>query len=300
MKGETSLGASANDGSEEIATVRPGKNRVVWGILGMVALVLILTYYYYGHKPISPDNAVAFVRVGLDNLLALLIVFAAGAIGRRLVPGAHPQPLAALAFQAALGLGIIGLAMLALGAVGGIHRWTLYLALAALIVGLWRQGWAWLHQARRAFDDVGRGSWVWRAAAAAGASLLLLAWFEAASPPARFDALVYHLALPARFVDQHSIGLTAENPFWGMPLLGEMLYTWAMALGRAQTAAILGWAVAALTVLGVAGVGKGWGNRIGWVAPLALLGGSTAGLLPRMGVRRLVGRALRTGRACRL
>ena len=280
MKGDTTLGASANDGSEEIATVQPRKNGVVWGILAMVALLLILAYYFFGHKPISPDNAVAFVRVGLDNLLVLLIVLAAGAIGRRLVPGAHPEPIAALAFQAALGLGIIGLGMLALGAVGGFHRWTLYLALAALIIGLWRHGWAWLRQARRTFDDVRRGSWAWRAAAAAGASLLLLAWFEAASPPARFDALVYHLALPARFVDQHSVGLTAENPFWGMPLLGEMLYTWAMALGRAQTAALLGWAVAALTVLGVAGVGKGWGNRIGWVAPLALLGGSTLASSP--------------------
>lgn len=280
MKGDPLQGEPASQGGKIAKGSRQDAGGVVWGSLGIAVLVIVLVGYYYAHKPVSPDNARALAGVAADSCLALLIVLAAGAIGRRLVPQAHPEALAAMSFQAALGLGVMGLGVLLLGAVGGMQRWVFYAVLATLVVGFWRSGRAWLKQASQAFGPIRRASWPWRAAAAAGAALLMLAWFEAAAPPARYDALLYHLDLAARFLDQGSISRTVDNQLWGMPLLGELLYAWAMALGRAQTAALLGWAVAVLTLLGVAGLGKGWGKRIGWIAPLALLGGSTLASSP--------------------
>ena len=280
MKGSAQETAPPEASGKTAEGPRQGTGRVVWGSLGIAVLVMALAGYYYAHKPVSPGNAEALARVVADSCLALLIVFVGGAIGRRLIPQAHSQPLAALSFQAALGLGLMGLGVLLLGAVGGLHRWLFYGLLVALIIGLRRSGWAWVQQAEQALGAFRRASWPWRGAALAGAMLVTLAWFEAAAPPTRYDALLYHLDLPARFLDQGSIRLTPDNQLWGMPLLGEMLYTLAMGLGRAQTAALLGWAAAVLTLLGVAGLGTGWGRRVGWIAPLVLLGGSTLASSP--------------------
>jgi hypothetical protein len=280
MKGDAQdrVVAEASGKADESPRLRTG--RVVWGFVGITVLVVALAGYYYAHKPVSPGNAEALARVVADTGLALLIVFAGGALGRRLIPQAHPQPLAAMSFQAALGLGLMGLGVLLMGAVGGLHRWVFYGLLLALILGFRRSGWAWVQQAEQALVALRRAAWPWRAAALAGVMLVTLAWFEAAAPPARYDALLYHLDLPARFLGQGSIRLTPDNQLWGMPLLGEMLYTLAMGLGRAQTAALLGWAAAVLTLLGVAGLGSGWGRRVGWIAPLVLLGGSTLASTP--------------------
>jgi len=221
---------------------------------------MALAGYYYAHKPVSPGNAEALARVVADSCLALLIVFVGGAIGRRLIPQAHSQPLAALSFQAALGLGLMGLGFYCWGQSGSAsvvvlrpprgadHR------VAAVGLGLGAAGRAGarcipprlLALARRGAgrSDAGHAGLVRSGRAACPIRCVAL-------PPRSAGAL------PGSGIDQVDTG----HQLWGMPLLGEMLYTLAMGLGRAQTAALLGWAAAVLTLLGVAGLGTGWGRR---------------------------------------
>ena len=103
---------------------------------------------------------------------------------------------------------------------------------------------------------------------------------EALAPPAAFDALVYHLTLPAEFVRQGRLFLTTWNPYWGQPLGSEMLYTWAVALGRPETAAVLGWGIGVLALIGAFGLARSFGRSAAWGALAALLaGGTTVALL---------------------
>ena len=64
--------------------------------------------------------------------------------------------------------------------------------------------------------------------------------------------------------------------YWGMPQVGEMLYTWAMALGGVEAATTLGWGFGVLALTGVLATGdRILGRRAAWVAIASLLAGST-------------------------
>src|SRR3990170_4171559 len=76
---------------------------------------------------------------------------------------------------------------------------------------------------------------------------------QALAPPLAWDALVYHLELPRQYLSAGRIVFVESNLFVGFPQLAEMLYTWAMALRSGQTAAVLGWIVGLLALLGTAG-----------------------------------------------
>jgi hypothetical protein len=103
-----------------------------------------------------------------------------------------------------------------------------------------------------------------------------MTWFTATSPPIKFDALVYHLALPVTYANGGRIPVSANNFFWGMPQATEMLYTWAAALAGVEAAAILGWLSAVTALLGLAGwVRSSFGARPAWAAVSSLLCGFT-------------------------
>src|SRR5262249_43132638 len=92
-----------------------------------------------------------------------------------------------------------------------------------------------------------------------------------------WDALVYHLTLPAFFIRTHGLRVnTADfNLFSGMPELSEMLYTFAglLRLDRdaggiaAQT---LSWTFGAMLCLGLAAEARDLGLPA-WLAPAILL-----------------------------
>jgi xanthine/uracil permease len=53
-----------------------------------------------------------------------------------------------------------------------------------------------------------------------------------------------------------------------------MLYTWATALGRDQTAVVLGWMIG-IVAIGILGVARRYGDNAGWVGVASLLAGKT-------------------------
>jgi len=215
---------------------------------------------------------VALARVGLTGLGIAL----AGGLGRCLLPALPTGgPVSTAVVQAAVGLGLLGMGMAALAALGGLRPVILAaLGLAGLLalvpsVAAWLRAWGALASlVRRA------GRWGALAAGAlAAASALSLTL--ALAPPWKFDALVYHLAFPARYLAQGRLTFIPSF-FWGMPQLAEMHYTWAMGWLGPQAATVLGWWVALLVTLGVVGLAADWVHPLaGWVAGWVLMAGRT-------------------------
>ena len=250
--------------------------RVLWiASLALAWLAAIVAGYFVIHKPFGLEVAVSISRVVVDIAIGAGGMLLAGGLGRRLVLEAHPDGLSRAALQAALGLGVLALAILGLGAVGLLSPLPLWIVTLGAAVGLrhWISGWVGdLRAVRPLWTKAGL---LGGASAVASAVIVLLALAEASAPPSHFDALVYHLTLPLDFLDQGSVAFSGQNPYWGMPLGMELLYTWAAGLGRPETAAVLGWMVGLVALLGVLALGQRFGARAGWVAVAALLCGQT-------------------------
>jgi hypothetical protein len=96
------------------------------------------------------------------------------------------------------------------------------------------------------------------------------------APPVKYDALVYHLALPQAYLQAGRIRYMPQIMFWGMPQTGEILYTWAMALAGYQAASVMSWLFGLLAVAGLAGfTHRRLGSRAAWVSVASLLCGYT-------------------------
>ena len=244
-------------------------------LLVMGWLAAIVSAYYVRHKPFDPAFALGIGRAALDVLLAAAIIAVAGGVGRRIVAAPHPDPLASLALQASLGLGICAVGALAAGLAGLYDPWVGWAAVAVLLILLRRSIRAWLAAWREIGAGLGRSGGFAKVLAGLSGIILVAGLAEALAPPVHFDALVYHLTLPREFLAAHSVAAAGWNPYWGMPLGTEMLFTWAMALGRPQTAAVVGWMVGLLALVGVLGLGRGLGRQAGWVGVAALLSGET-------------------------
>lgn len=261
--------------------MHPDHNRRRWitivGVLATAWLAALVLGYYVVHKPFGAAFALGLGRVLGDLLLAAAILTAAGGLGRWLAPGsAHHDRLTAAAVQAALGLGVLCIALLLAGMLGLLSPWLAWALLAGALALLRRHAWGWL----AAWWGDGWATRVTsRFSVLVGvlcSVLLAAALVEASAPPIHFDALVYHLALPNQFASAGSIRLTPDNPFWGMPLGAEMLYTWGLLLGRSQTATVLGWMIGVVAVGGTIGLARRFGREAGWVGAGALLAGETA------------------------
>ena len=241
----------------------------------VAGLFAILASYYVIHKPIGPLGAAALLGDLLSILVAGLVILASGALGQRLVGSLSFSPAADVAVQAALGLGIFGLGWLVTGSVIGYSLWLSLAVLLAVLVVLRRSAWAWLRLAGEAVRQV-RPTGAFEGCLAAASGLMIsFDLLEALAPPAHFDALVYHLALPSRFLAAGRFVFLPENPFWGSPLLAEMNYTWAMSMGGASAAASLGLLVGLLALVGAFGLVASEWPRGAWVAVAALMGGET-------------------------
>jgi len=58
-------------------------------------------------------------------------------------------------------------------------------------------------------------------------------------PPFDYDSLHYHLAFPQIYLQNHLITFQSQNVFAQFPFIGEMLYTWGIAIGGYSLPALL-------------------------------------------------------------
>jgi len=255
--------------------VKPRRNTLL-AILSLTWVALIVSLYFVLHKPFSLELALGLGRAFFRLLAAWGVVSVAGGLGAWIHPAGGYHPLGRLALQAALGLGILSIVVLILGATLGLSLSLLWLLLIVPGVLLWRHvlGW-WVNWGE--FRQIwGESDFVGRAIALVVGLLLLSTMITALAPPLKFDALVYHLTLPRAYLQAGRIAYLPWMMFWGMPQVAEMLYTWTMALAGVQAAVVLGWVFGLVALTGMFGfVSRMLDSPSAWIATAALLAGFT-------------------------
>lgn len=164
-----------------------------------------------------------------------------------------------LLLELGLGAAALGMAALALGAVG-VLRGPLLAGALALLAAAALPGavaavkrvepasvWARVRDAART-DPVPLAG----IALAGGYQLLV-----ALGPSVFYDGLVYHLGLPAHYLQQQRLVATPLNVYAGIPAGVEMLYLWLLALGGGgATAQLLHASLGLLTAATIAALGR--------------------------------------------
>ena len=242
------------------------KQKSGWlGLPALLWLVLVFGMYYLGHKPFTPGVAFSLGRAMGQFLIAAAILSLAGGLGRRVLPDFGMPPLTQLALQAGLGLGIFSLFILLVASSVGFSRMFAWAGLGLAGFLLRREVFAWWRAAAGLRAIWGKGGRYGKAVALGSGLILFFTLSIALAPAVKFDALTYHLALPHQYLNRGRLAYLPQNIFWGMPQLGEMLYLWGIALGGDQAAAVLGWAVGWLVLVGLwdyacrrLGVGAAW------------------------------------------
>jgi hypothetical protein len=244
--------------------------------VGILFLTVIVAAYYVPHKPFDVEFIFSCLHALRDILIALAILSLAGGVGSKILGQIHPNRLANLSLQAAFGLGTAAIFFIIVGLLGLYESWFAWICLILLIflfrssIRDWIGGWS------EVLSSIQTSSLFGKILAGIICAIVLYRLLEALAPPIHFDALVYHFWLPAEFLEAGKFIFTPENPYWGMPLSSELLYTWAMALGSPQSAAVLGWFLGLVTLVGILGLGSTLHHRAGWVAIAVLLTGETA------------------------
>lgn len=173
--------------------------------------------------------------VGL-RMLRLLRLDAALGLGERLV------------FSLALGYGALGLLMLAMGLLGIIY---LPVGLALLLV-LALLGFGPLLSALRGSGPAFRVAWATlRYPPNLFLSIVILlavltALAQALAPAITQDDLMYHLALPRRYIEAHAVRFYPDSTYSLFPQLMEMLYTWGLLLGSDRLAMLFAFSMGLL------------------------------------------------------
>lgn len=245
-------------------------------VVALAWLALYVSLYFVYHKPFDAMAASGFLHRVFEIISASLILVVAGGLGAKIAPKISRRHLYSAALQAALGLGILGSAYLVVGWYLAASWLTCAAVLLLVGVAFWKHCLSWLRTLRHGVAAVQPQSRLGKAAALGVGVVIACGLLTALAPPLKFDALVYHLALPKQYLALGRVAYSQPEWFWGMPQLGEMLYTMSMALAGERAAAVLGWGIAVLAIAGLWDWLAGWmGPQPAWVGVAALLSGST-------------------------
>ncbi len=259
--------------------------RRIWLILPGLGLLTFIGLGIAGRVGwLEPSSWTVSGQSLLALCAALVIVSLAGGIGLSLVPKPSQNPLAALSIQAALGLGLMALGLLAVGSTLELSPDVIWAVSGILLALLWTPIRNWWRQ-------WGELVAVWQASGQferwCGGILTALIGLSlpiALAPPVKFDALMYHLVMPNAYLNQGQIGYLPWIVMSGMPQNAEMLYTWAIALSGDPAATALGWCFAVLAVCGLFGlIQMRLGLRPAFAGIAALLCGYTLAAAPAWG-----------------
>ncbi len=153
---------------------------------------------------------------------------------------------------ATLGLGLLSLGGLLLGALGLFKPW----AASALLAALWVIGYG---ELKPALESLAPDQNLLRdrpLAAAAVALPLLAALWMCIVPPHQYDSLVYHLALPQEYVRAGRLFAPPGIVYAHFPQNGEMLFTLALLLGSDILAQMYMWLSTVLAIWWVFSLGR--------------------------------------------
>ena len=247
--------------------------KILFSLLLLVWLAVILTIFFVFQKPDFLN-----VLTGLKNLFMVILIplwmtVLAACIGANLLPNA--DPIERLILGCALGLGIFGLAGFGLAYVGWAKAVVLWIILFALTVffilsGKLKQIWnATKHVTQELETNAGKvAPWIPISAGIAG----ILAFILGLAPPIEdFDALFYHLTVPAWWLRDGGLTLVSIPHYW-YPQIVEGSFVWPMALGFDTATHLIHFTWLLLTVFLLWHWARQlWDHAIAWDAVLILL-----------------------------
>lgn len=252
------------------------KGNIVLGFVVIIWFALITILYFVTHKPFSSELAMSVSLITWRLILTGSITAIAGGFGLRLIKDRLTQPLALMGISAALGFGFLSLLLMAIGLFNGF-RWFIFVALLfGLGIILRAEIWRWL----KLIDSI-TAAWketnpTWRMAGIIMGLMVLSSLSIALAPPLKYDALMYHLTMPAAYLRAGGLDYLPWLAMSGMPQTTEMLYMIAMALGGDAGATVLGWWFAVMALIGLFGyLRQKLDNPSAWVGVASLMAGYT-------------------------
>ncbi len=224
------------------------------------ALVITLSGFYFLSYPIPGF----FLRLR-EILTAIFFLWWLASLGKKILNRmgmVFPEGDESDEFLWSVGIGGIpvSLGLLFLGIGRGFHPAFI---LCATILGLIysrKEFYAWAQKAcctfsqKKIHDAITQSSPVLIITGVVVAGMALLCAF---APPTYYDSLVYHLALPAKYLQEGKIGFIPYNHYSHFPQNMEMIFAWFLALGddisshifNVLLAALLGWVMHRLSLL---------------------------------------------------
>lgn len=240
-----------------------------WRIVSIVAsvwLLAIVLIWLWLHAPFMPpllsalnasEVASTLFSTIINLLLLPLMALAATASGLRLLGWVLPPKILnkgeSLVVACGLGLGAIGFLVLGFG-VSGFLDWPMAygLLLGSLILNFRQteQILSYLQQTWQSGRKWGQNSnWVSRLLIIYIGLILGLTLCVSLLPPTAWDSLMYHLAAPKLYLQNHQIGPLNQITTTTYPFGMEMLFTWAMALHNDSLAQAVHWLFGLLTAI---------------------------------------------------
>lgn len=186
----------------------------------------------------------------LFTAVGLAVFVAAGGYGHAVMNRWEPVSLSRperFLFATAIGLGLLIMAMILAGV---LALWYPVTALLLVGGGLWAGLISWSRRPAQLFfpPDASLSATLAAGITVLGVLLgLLIAW----SPIIYYDSLVYHLALPQAYVQNHRWVGMQELIYSAFPQNMEMLWTLGLLLGNDIIANVMGWGVAVLGIIAV-------------------------------------------------
>jgi hypothetical protein len=250
-------------------------SKAVFVVILLWVFVVIIGYYLI-HKPILREEALAVSR-SLGNLgVGLALVGLAGGIGQHYLKAQSLNPLERFSIQAAAGFGFIGVFWLCVGLLGGFNPIIAWFSISIGYIIFWRDSVLWIKQLKFL-----RELWIKSGKLGKSIGIICIVFLSiqllfTLVPPTEWDALMYHLELPQLYLSAGRFEFISWNPYWGQPPLGEMLYTLGIALNSLETAAVIGWIVQVVLLLGLLGmITKITDVSSAWIGVAALMAGYT-------------------------
>ncbi|MBN1811826.1 MAG: glycosyltransferase family 39 protein [Anaerolineae bacterium] len=211
----------------------------------------------------------------LNLFFGLLLWILATGVGRRLCRWLRLDikfGALGVVVWAALGAGVLGYLVFALGSLGVVSRGAAYGLILGLLILLWRDLWRCCGEAR---DWLRSG---WKEFAGRRLRLVLLGLtlvhlalnlVAALAPPSAGDALRYHLNAPQAYIYQGRVSFIPDAQ-WNYPFTVEMIYMLGMLLYSDVVPAVFTCFGGVLVALGIYGMGRRlWGQTAGmWAAML--------------------------------
>ena len=254
-----------------------GRFRLPLALLFFLWIGFVLAAFYVVQKPAFLQVAPGLVSTVWTLSVTLVLVLEAAGIGHWMLGKLRLAALTEaeqLLLGTGLGFGIFGLAGFGLATAGMAKPMVLLALLGGLLAWLiWRGQPQSLYKNFRVllqtWKESGREAPAWVQVAIVLAFLLV--FLLALAPPVEaFDALLYHLTVPAMWLKDGGLKLVNMPHYW-FPELVEGIFAWPMALGSDRAPQFVHFTFGLLTVLLLWDWSRRlWGNRIAWWV-LALL-----------------------------